>query len=351
MPAKRVTMQDIADACGLSRNTISKAFNGRGGVPEATRRMILEKAEELGYRQISNDAIAATQSAGHPLLHTKSIALLTHHMPTHYHYGTAFISAFTNRLCRMGYTLMMYEITQEEMNRKQLPANFTLERTAGILGIELFNREYAEMICKLGVPVIFADTYVCPDFSSMSADLISMENVSSTIALTEQLIGAGAREIGFVGDINHCNSFYERWLGFCRAMDQANLNVRSSLCILADDTNPYGNPAWLLDQIERMPSVPDAFVCANDFLALHLMTALKEKGLSIPHDVMITGFDGTVQASVVEPPLTTVRIPSSDMGYFAAGMILERIEIPKLPFRRIYVQTTPVWHKSVRALG
>lgn len=350
MPAKRVTMQDIADACGLSRNTVSKAFNGRGGVPESTRRMILEKAQELGYRQISSDPMTAAQPGGHLLLHAKSIALLTHHMPTHHHYGTAFISAFTNRLCRMGYTLMMYEITQGEIDSKQLPANFVLERTAGILGIELFDQDYAEMICGLGLPVIFADTYARPDFSSMSADLITMENVSSTIALTEKLIKAGAREIGFVGDVNHCSSFYERWLGFCRAMEHANLKVRNSLCILDDDSSPYSNSAWLLERIERMPVMPDAFVCANDFLALHLMTALKKKGLRIPQDIMITGFDGTAQAAVVEPALTTVLIPSSDMGCFAAGMLIERIETPNLPFRRSYVQTTPIWNKTIREL-
>ncbi|MGM9538339.1 MAG: LacI family DNA-binding transcriptional regulator [Candidatus Onthomonas sp.] len=348
MPARRITMQDIADACGLSRNTVSKAFNGRGGVPEATRRMILAKAEELGYRQISSDNAAAAQTVGNPLLHAKSIALLTHHMPMHSHYGTAFISAFANRLCRTGYTLMMYEISQEEIDEKRLPANFALDRTAGILGIELFDHDYADMICGLGLPVIFTDTYARPDLSSMAADLITMENVSSTIALTEKLIKAGAREIGFVGDANHCCSFQERWSGFCKAMGRANLTVRKSLCILADDSNPYSNPAWLLDQIERMPSMPDAFVCANDFLALHLITALKKKELRIPQDVMITGFDGTAQADVVEPSLTTVRIPSSDMGYFAAGMLLERMENPRLPFRRNYVQTIPIWNKSIR---
>ena len=59
MAAKRVTMQDIADACGFSRNTISKAFNARGGIPEATRRMILAKADELGYRQQIRESCAA----------------------------------------------------------------------------------------------------------------------------------------------------------------------------------------------------------------------------------------------------------------------------------------------------
>ena len=75
MPNKRVTMQDIADACGLSRNTVSKVFNGRGAVPQATRTMIQKKAEELGYGSpVDTEPASSRASDG-------SIALLTHRMP------------------------------------------------------------------------------------------------------------------------------------------------------------------------------------------------------------------------------------------------------------------------------
>ena len=63
---------------------------------------------------------------------------------------------------------------------------------------------------------------------------------------------------------------------------------------------------------------------------------------------MLTGFDGTTQANLSDPPLTTAYIPSVDIGYFAAGMLLERIDKPDLPYRRTYIQTTPIFSKSVR---
>ena len=97
-----------------------------------------------------------------------------------------------------------------------------------------------------------------------------------------------------------------------------------------------------------MPRIPDAFVCANDYLAIHLMAALKKKGLSIPRDIMVTGFDGTVQSSLSEPPLSTVQIPSVEIGRLAADILLSRIRSPELPFSWTHVRTTPVWRGSTR---
>ena len=98
MAIKRVTMQDIADACGLSRNTVSKVFNGRGSVPPATRDFILKKAGELGYGlPVKEKEVPSVQSGG-------SIALLTNNMPVDYHFGTFFVTTFTDQICRAGYT-------------------------------------------------------------------------------------------------------------------------------------------------------------------------------------------------------------------------------------------------------
>lgn len=344
MAAKKITMQDIAQACGLSRNTVSKVFNDRGGVPETTRQMVLEKARQMGYRQMP-------EPMDRPAVHNRSIALLTLCMPGRNHYGSNFISSFANRMSRAGYTLMIYEIQPEEHRECRLPANFVLENTAGILCIEMFDRRYSDFICRLGLPVIFSDTYARADFSAMAGDFISMENTTSAIAVTNRLIGLGARALGFVGDHTHCNSFYERFNGFRTAMARGGLNLDPQICILEPNSAPYGEAAWLVDRLQRMPHLPDAFVCANDFLAVHLMKALKLMKLRIPEDVMVVGFDDSPEASVTEPQLSTVRIPSGEMGFIAAGILLDRIQRPTLPYRCCYIQTTPVWRASTRGQG
>ena len=150
-----------------------------------------------------------------------------------------------------------------------------------------------------------------------------------------------------MGDRSHCNSFYERWVGCCSALREAGLPIREDLSILAEDGEYYGDSAWLLRQLEALPEIPDGFACANDYLAIHLMTALKKLGLSVPGDVMLTGFDGSMEASMVTPSLATARIPSPEIGQLAATLLAKRIEQPDFPFHWTYVKTTPVWGESI----
>lgn len=338
MARKRITMQDIAQACGLSRNTVSKVFNDRGAVPEETRRLVLDKARQLGYTQLP-----AESGQG------RSIALLTQHKLLSHNFGAFFITSFTDQISRAGYTLKMYEISRAEIREKRLPPHLDLEETAGILGIELFDRPYLESVCALGKPTVFVDGYPHAAESSINCDFVSMENLASETALVGRMIRSGAKKIGFVGDRNHCNSFYERWVGCCSALREAGLPIREDLSILAEDGEYYGDPAWLLRQLEALPEIPDGFACANDYLALHLMTALKKLGLSIPGDVMVAGFDGSMEASVVTPALATARIPSAEIGRLAASVLAQRIRQPDFPYHWTYVKTTPIWGESIES--
>ena len=338
MARKRITMQDIAQACGLSRNTVSKVFNDRGAVPEETRRLVLDKARQLGYTQLP-----AESGQG------RSIALLTQHKLLSHNFGAFFITSFTDQISRAGYTLKMYEISRAEVREKRLPPHLDLEETAGILGIELFDRPYLESVCALGKPTVFVDGYPHAAESPINCDFVSMANLASETALVGRMIRSGAKRIGFVGDRNHCNSFYERWVGCCSALREAGLPIREDLSILAEDGEYYGDPAWLLRQLEALPEIPDGFACANDYLALHLMTALKKLGLSIPGDVMVAGFDGSMEASVVTPALATARIHSAEIGRLAASVLAQRIRQPDFPYHWTYVKTTPIWGESIES--
>ena len=340
MALRRVTMQAVADACGLSRNTVSKIFNNRGTVPETTKQLVLKKAQELGYLPPSVEAPANTEP------HRQNIVLLTCHMPTDYHFGTLFIPAFAGQLSRAGYTLMMYELSREELRQGSLPAHMDPDQTAGILGIELFDSNYQKKLCALGLPIIFVDDCYGANMSLMQHDRISMECLSSTTALVNHVIAQGAKRIGFVGDFQHCNSFYERWEGFCIALSSAGIRLDRELCILERDDSSYSDPAWLYEKVRQMPQLPDALICANDFIAIKLMTAFKQMGVLVPQQVMIAGFDGTPQSAVLEPSLTTVEIPSADIGRIAADILLDRIENPDRPFRCTYVKATPVFRGS-----
>lgn len=341
---KRVTMQDVADACNLSRNTVSKIFNGRGTVPESTREFVFAMAHELGYLQMSGATGTAAQTPSVP-----NIALLTRSKPQNHNFGSLFITNFTDQICRSGYNLKIFHIDAEDFSQKKLPDHFIVSEVSGIIAIEMFDRAYTQMLCSLDIPVLLVDSYTRAPSELMQCDLVYMENYASTITLTSRMIAAGAKTIGFVGDFNHCSSFLERWNGFRAALADAALPLDRSVCILEDDSEPYGEVDWILEKINAMPFIPDGFVCANDFIAIRVMQALRKKGLSVPNDVMITGFDGSPEAEVVSPPLTTARIPSAEIGRTAASMLLTRIAYPELPHCCTFIKTTPVWRESLRS--
>lgn len=342
MALKRVTIQDIADALGLSRNTVSKVFNGRGAVPEATKRIVLQKAQELGYGAFSERALPIAEGT------KRNVALLTQHKLQSHSFGSFFLTSFTDQISRMGYTMNIFEISPEEIAAKKLPPHLILEETAGFLGIELFDEEYLDLICSMGLPCVFVDGPAQLLSELLASDFISMENYAASIVLTRRLIDAGAKRIGFVGDRNHCDSFFKRWLGCQQAQKEAGMVLSDEYSIVEKDDSPYGEPDWLIEQIDRMPAIPDAFVCANDFIAIRLMTALKRKGLSIPNDVMVTGFDGSPESVVVEPALTTAQIPSDEIGRSAAIMLLSRIDAPTRPYCSIFYKSTPIFRDSTR---
>lgn len=338
----KVTMQQIADALGLSRNTVSKAFNAHATVPERTRALIFKKAQELGYQSIPP---AAKHTAA-------NLALLTRSMPNQSHYGSGFISAFSHAMSAAGYTLAIYIVSGEDAAALRLPPNLSAQNIAGILAIELFDRGYCDFLSALGVPVLFSDIYARADYTSLAADVIMMENRASACTLTTGLVQRGAKSVGFVGDKAHCNSFYERWCGYRQALNRAKLTMNPEACVLAaDNSAAYGSSTWMAGQLRAMPALPDAFVCANDYIAISLIKALHKLGVNVPREVQVTGFDDSPEAKVIEPALTTVRIPSEGMGAIGAEMLLSRIRNPELPYRSTCVQTCIKWRESSGAAG
>lgn len=337
----KVTMQDIADATGFSRNTVSKALNGNPAVPEATRKQILDKAAEMNYKHFAQVNAAAQERKG------GAIALFTYHMPNNSHFGSQFISSFTERMGRAGYTLSVYLLQDADVAHHRTPVNFVKEAVDGILCIELFDPSYSRFLCGLGLPTLFTDAFPNPDFVGLPADLIMMENRHSAQALTALMLEKGARAIGFVGDKEHCNSFRERWDGYCAAMAAAGLAPDLAASILEDDTSPYGSSSWFQELLRGKRTMPEGFVCANDYIAISLVGALKRMGLAVPRDALVAGFDDSPESRVLEPRLTTVRIPGGDMGTIAAGMMLSRIAAPRLPYQMTYVRTELKRRESV----
>lgn len=125
-----------------------------------------------------------------------------------------------------------------------------------------------------------------------------------------------------------------------------NIPINKDICILDDDDNPYNDLTWISNKIKTLSVMPDAFFCANDYIAISVIRALKSMNIMVPRDTLVCGFDNSPESQLIEPSLTTVRIHSSSMGYTAADMLLSKINCPNRPHRTIYVKTDVIYRDS-----
>ncbi len=341
---KRVTIQDIADALGLSRNTVSKAINDTGNVAPETKDMIFQKAGELGYKQFG--LMPVSVPVQEKSIISREIALFTRSVPGTQHLSSTLLDSFQKKISQLGYRLTIYMLRSDVISMCTLPENFNKTSTDAILIMELFDKAYTNFLCHLKIPTLFVDSFANLQHEAIASDILYMENTNSVYQLISNLLETGCKTIGYVGDRFHCQSFYERWCGYRDAMESHKLQSYEEFCILEDDSEPYGNPLWLADKIKALPHLPDAFFCANDFLAICTIRALKSLNYNLPDDIKIAGFDNSRESQIIEPPLTTVANPGTEMGYIATNILLDRINYPDTPYHATYVQTNIIYRCS-----
>lgn len=345
---KKVTIQDIADSLGISRNTVSKAINNADGLADATRERILQKAVEMGYKQFSYMAAFAGSAAFQAengkndrrdggeiaLLTTKNLFRWTNH------FAVPTVDHLKQELSQLGYTLTLYSVDQDDVASLRLPSSFHKDRLTGVVCIETFDRAYAQMVCGLGLPTLFIDGPHKGDGVSLPADQLYMENTGGITQLVNDMLAGGVKRIGFIGDYEHCQSFFERYLAFRCAMMLSGAPVDERY-IIKDNTD-------IDAALSALPELPELFICANDFVASDVLQALRKQGKSVPGDVMLSGFDDAPESRIMTPALTTVHIHTQIIAYTAADLLHSRIREPELDFRTVYTQTDLIYRDSAK---
>ena len=339
---KKVTIQDIADELGISRNTVSKAINNADGLAEATRNKILEKATEMGYKQFSYIQ-ARTIGALEPEAQRKGdIALLFGDTIDSHHFASLMLDKMKKELTLLGYTLTAHRVVLNNFLCRSLPFTFDPKQVLAIICIEMFDRKYDEMICELGLPVLFVDGPHKQSGIDLPADQLYMDNTTAITRFVNDMLARGKKRIGFIGDYEHCQSFFERYAAFRCAMMMANIPVDERFCI------KILNPEKLASRLQEMDDLPDVFICANDFVALDAIYSLRKLSKSVPEDILFCGFDDSPQSRIMTPTLTTVHIHTQIMALAAINLLVSRIEQPKLHYRIVHTETELIYRDSTR---
>ena len=346
MPSK-VTIQDIADALGLSRNTVSKAINNTGTLADATRERILLKAQEMGYKQFSylrlNEDGPLKLQWKEPATQNRKIAVIFAGLLGASHFATSMLDRFQSDLSALGFSVALYRIMPEELDACRLPNALNLGSTAGIMCIEVFNAAYCRMLSSLNIPLLFVDSPVNIFEGSFDADVLLMDNQVRMYEFMQEMKRRGKTKISYIGDIHHCRSFYERYSAVRQCAAILGFEDPCSLTGRVENIRTYES---YIEEALDMSSLPEVFICANDFVALELLHVLKQKQLSVPEDVWICGFDDAPESRIVTPRLTSIHIHTQSMGRIAVELLYSRILSPDINYRTVYAETHLVYRES-----
>ncbi|MDR0707269.1 MAG: LacI family DNA-binding transcriptional regulator [Treponema sp.] len=322
MPARII---DIAKAADVSPSAVSLVLNNKAGVSREVRKRILAIAKSMGYRSVSRQ-----EGKGASI---KLLKIAKHgHIVNERH--NAFITEYLEGIER-GAKRHNYKLEVSFFNRTPVEEIVKAELDGGegkradgliVLGTELSAHEMS-FFTALSRPTVFIDTY----FPLAAFDCIDMDNEDGVFRSIECLYRMGHRSIGLVKSSYETRNFREREKGFHEVMEYFSLPVQENFIIAVDPA--YEQAAADMSRFlananvrARGASFPSAFFCMNDIIAYGCMKALREEGLAIPGDVSVIGFDDLPSSSVTEPPLSSVRVSTHQIGERALEKLSERID-------------------------
>lgn len=339
---KKVTIQDVAKELNLSRNTVAKALNNSSSVSYETRYVVIEKAYEMGYSKLS-PVVLNEFKLRNKIDDTKTIVVLTRREISVF--WNSIIMGISDELNKYGCKLQFNFISEQDEKNLVLPLDLQAE-VSGIIILSVFSLDYITQIMKSNIPVVFLDAPSDNDSISQYGDVVVCEGVNSIKKITNSLIAQGLKKIGFIGDTTYCKTINDRYQGYLSALTTAGYPIDTS--IIASYHAP--SKFYRTDEVEKAISdfsyIPDAIVCANDDIALDVIRCLKVRGLSVPQDVAVTGYDNVEGMAQVEPILTTVRVGNQRLGRRLVQQLMWRLQNPNFPKEVIYINVELIFRQS-----
>jgi LacI family transcriptional regulator len=298
------TIRDVAHRAGVSIATVSRALRDADSVTPETRARVAAAAADLEYvpnrlgRQLAERRHAAN-----------GIVFPDLSGP----YFAEVIVGYEAVAAELGRSVLVLS-THGREGAPEMVRDLAARTDGMVLFGQTVSREVLRSLARRGMPLVMMAGKPFDDIDSVNS-----ENHSSAEALAEHLAEAGARTVTFVGDPDSSPDFAERLEGIRTGARRH--QVRVTVRATAEFSEESG--AQFAETVLRSGRLPDAFACGNDELALGLMTGLRSGGVSVPADVLISGWDDLMAARFAG--LTTVRQPRRELGAAAARMLDELI--------------------------
>lgn len=330
---RSATIKDVAREANVSYATVSRVLNDYQHVRPDKRQRVLAAMERLGY---SVNLQARSLAGGH----SQVIGLIVHDLGNPY--TAQVVQSIDEALTHAEYELVLHTTHGHHHKEAIYVDILTHGMVDGLMMlIPLGPTTYLQQLHKRRFPyVIVCDHQQFDDFSPM----VTTTSWQGAYDVMRYLIELGHRRIGFITGRSDFISAAERLEAYKAALAAYGLPLDPALIQPGDYQYRSGYAATLA--LLDLPQPPTAIFAANDLMAFAVYDVARSRGLQIPGDLSVAGFDDVPQCAYMHPALTSVRQPLLDMAQLAARMLLESIDEQDSPVKRIVLPTELVIRES-----
>jgi DNA-binding LacI/PurR family transcriptional regulator len=332
MARARVTIREVAEASGVSIQTVSNLVNGRTNQMSAgTERRIRRVMKDLGYHP--NPAARGLRSA-----RTRTLGFLILDDATRFladPMTDLFLAGFADVSREEGHAVLI-QASRPGSPIENLFLPLYERRIDGAVvslsGPGSLRAEYVARLHGQAVPFVLLEEH--SDVGN-GTPLVAADDRAGSRELCRHLLARGHSRIAFLTAAQRWSAIEERHAGYLEALAEAGIDPDPALVSWHGNFAPLDaadGAGMLLDLDPR----PTAIMCGNDLIALGALRAARRRGLEVPRDVAVTGFDDFEFAEAIEPALTTVRIAGYEMGEYAANVLIESITEKGAPEGRVF---------------
>jgi len=241
-----------------------------------------------------------------------------------------------------GYNLI-YQVLDEKLMFD--PSTFKLIEERKVDGLILAGEMSHSFVSNLkakDIPIVLVDHYI----DNSGLDSVVTDNTKGVGEVIRYLADLGHEQIGFLGATLEHGSFMERFEGYTAALKKNRLDFNEELVQTGLLWNGYG----IMEKMFRLAKMPTAIFACNDLMAIRAMAAIQDRGMKVPDEISIAGFDDIDMSQQIHPPLTTVRVQKEEMGKTGVKRLIQRIKNSNKKPEKIVVATELVVRKSCRSI-
>jgi LacI family transcriptional regulator len=309
------TISEVAKKASVSRATVSHVINNTRYVSEDTRQRVKQAIDELGYRP---NILARSLRLGQT--HTLGLILPDSSNTFFAEIGRGIeIAAFES-----GYNVILCNSDEDPQKENLYIDVLTKKQVDGIILTSTSRQGDAlRSLNKLQIPIVLLDR----EITGLTLDTVLTDNKAGGLIATNHLISLGHQRIGCITGPSSTAPSAQRVIGYQQALDEAGIPYAESLVRSGDFHASSG--LVMGNELLSMAEPPSAIFACNDMMAIGVLRAASERGLRVPGDLALVGFDDIELGSFTNPALTTIAQPKLELGSKAIQFLLRRIKNPR----------------------